>query len=254
MDVFKTLLISTPGTTGSSVAITGGSINGTNIGATTPGTGAFTTLTASGATTLTAATASTSTTTGALVVSGGVGVAGAGYFGGNVVVSGGTTTLGPGSGGASAYALLTGGTQESWYQVTNSAVTSGQRSWRLGTATVAGTMAANSFGLQRMADAFGSATDTVFDAAPGTFRFGSPYAVTVQSTTASSSTTTGALIVSGGVGVAGAANVGTYYGMVDGVTAPGATVGYAKIYVDTADGDLKVIFGDGTIKTLATDT
>jgi hypothetical protein len=40
----------------------------------------------------------------------------------------------------------------------------------------------------------------------------------------------------------------------DGVTAPAATVGQAKIYVDTADGDLKVIFGDGTIKTIVTDT
>jgi hypothetical protein len=40
----------------------------------------------------------------------------------------------------------------------------------------------------------------------------------------------------------------------DGITAPGATSGYAKIYVDTADGDLKVVFGDGTVKTLATDT
>jgi hypothetical protein len=44
------------------------------------------------------------------------------------------------------------------------------------------------------------------------------------------------------------------FAVTDGVTAPGATVGLAKIYVDTADGDLKVIFGDGTIKTLATDT
>lgn len=42
--------------------------------------------------------------------------------------------------------------------------------------------------------------------------------------------------------------------VTDGVTAPSATSGQAKIYVDTADGDLKVIFGDGTIKTLATDT
>lgn len=42
--------------------------------------------------------------------------------------------------------------------------------------------------------------------------------------------------------------------VTDGVTAPSATVGLAKIYVDTADGDLKVIFGDGTVKVLAADT
>lgn len=40
----------------------------------------------------------------------------------------------------------------------------------------------------------------------------------------------------------------------DGITAPGGTAGIAKIYVDSADGDLKVVFGDGTVKTLATDT
>jgi hypothetical protein len=40
----------------------------------------------------------------------------------------------------------------------------------------------------------------------------------------------------------------------DGITAPSATSGFAKLYVDTADGDLKVIFGDGTVKTIATDT
>ena len=42
--------------------------------------------------------------------------------------------------------------------------------------------------------------------------------------------------------------------LTDGLTAPSATVGRAKIYVDTADGDLKVIFGDGTIKTIVVDT
>lgn len=42
--------------------------------------------------------------------------------------------------------------------------------------------------------------------------------------------------------------------ITDGITAPTATAGQAKIYVDTADGDLKVIFGDGTIKTIVVDT
>ena len=42
--------------------------------------------------------------------------------------------------------------------------------------------------------------------------------------------------------------------MPDGISAPGATAGQTKLYVDSADGDLKVIFGDGTIKTIATDT
>jgi hypothetical protein len=42
--------------------------------------------------------------------------------------------------------------------------------------------------------------------------------------------------------------------VIDGVTAPGATPGKATIYVDVADGDLKVVFADGTIKTIVTDT
>ena len=47
---------------------------------------------------------------------------------------------------------------------------------------------------------------------------------------------------------------GTTLAVSDGVTAPDATIGQAKIYVDSADGDLKVKFGDGTVKTIATDT
>ena len=38
----------------------------------------------------------------------------------------------------------------------------------------------------------------------------------------------------------------------DGITAPAATAGYAQIYIDSASGSLKIIFGNGTIKTLAT--
>jgi hypothetical protein len=43
-------------------------------------------------------------------------------------------------------------------------------------------------------------------------------------------------------------------GLNDGITAPATIVGQASIYVDSADGDLKVKFGDGTVKTIATDT
>ena len=68
--------------------ITGGSINNTPIGASTRSSGAFTTLAANGAVTFTASTASSSSTTGALVVTGGVGV------GGNIYGAGaGTSTL-----------------------------------------------------------------------------------------------------------------------------------------------------------------
>jgi hypothetical protein len=43
-------------------------------------------------------------------------------------------------------------------------------------------------------------------------------------------------------------------GIADGITAPAAVVGQAILYVDTADGDLKIKFGDGVVKTIATDT
>ncbi len=43
-------------------------------------------------------------------------------------------------------------------------------------------------------------------------------------------------------------------GLEDGVTAPSTVSGVAQLYVDTADGDLKVKFGDGTVKTITVDT
>lgn len=42
--------------------------------------------------------------------------------------------------------------------------------------------------------------------------------------------------------------------IVDGITAPATVTGWSSIYVDTADGDLKIKFGDGTVKTIVTDT
>lgn len=40
----------------------------------------------------------------------------------------------------------------------------------------------------------------------------------------------------------------------DGVAAPSTISGVASVYVDIADGDLKCKFGDGTVKTIVTDT
>ncbi|MFA5408701.1 MAG: glycosyl hydrolase family 28-related protein [Bacilli bacterium] len=48
--------------------------------------------------------------------------------------------------------------------------------------------------------------------------------------------------------------VATALGIPDGMSAPAEVEGYALIYVDVADGDLKVKFADGTVKVLAADT
>lgn len=47
---------------------------------------------------------------------------------------------------------------------------------------------------------------------------------------------------------------GGAFAIRDGITAPSAITDFASIYVDVADGDLKVKFADGTVKTIATDT
>lgn len=44
------------------------------------------------------------------------------------------------------------------------------------------------------------------------------------------------------------------FAVVDGVTEPATSTGWAQIYVDSADGDLKIKFGDGTVKTIVVDT
>ena len=74
------------------LTINGGTIDATPIGSTTTSSGAFTTLTASGLTTLTNTTQSTTTGTGALVVSGGVGVAKNISVGGNLTGAGASTS------------------------------------------------------------------------------------------------------------------------------------------------------------------
>ena len=40
----------------------------------------------------------------------------------------------------------------------------------------------------------------------------------------------------------------------DGVSIPATVSGWASLYIDSADGDLKIKFGDGTVKTIVTDS
>jgi hypothetical protein len=154
-----------------------------------------------------ATTASTSTSAGALVVSGGVGVAGAIYAGGVL-----STVSGAGF------------NTPDW------------RFYQSGTSGYIRDLVNGQMALQ--------------------FISGNASTIQVYATGTQDSTTTtsGALISSGGLGVAGAVNAGTFFGLVDGITAPSTAGGYARIYVDSADGDLKVKFGDGTVKTIATDS
>jgi hypothetical protein len=79
---------------GASGAIYAGSVQNTPVGSSTPNTGAFTTLTASGLTTVTNTTQSTTALDGALIVSGGTGIAKNLNVGGNVVITGNLTVNG----------------------------------------------------------------------------------------------------------------------------------------------------------------
>jgi len=74
--------------------LTGGSVNNAAIGNSTPSTGAFTTLTASGATTFTSSVQSDNASTGAVVVTGGLGVGANLNVAGNVTVTGNLLVLG----------------------------------------------------------------------------------------------------------------------------------------------------------------
>jgi hypothetical protein len=163
-------------------------------------------------------TASTSTSSGALVVSGGVGVAGAIYAGG-LLSSSATTSL-----DGLPTAGIFGGTKR----------------------VALGYNTSGDYGFVACADSGTTWKELHLNPLGGL--------VKVPQSTASNDAYTGAFVVGGGVGAAGAVNAGTFFGLVDGVTAPATGSGYARIYVDSADGDLKVKFGDGTVKTIATDS
>jgi len=161
--------------------ITGGSVNGSPIGASSASTGAFTTVTASGTAIVSgnivagSGTASTNTTTGALVVVGGAGVSGNATIGGDTVITGD--------------AYVQGGdiwTSATTFNLVNATATTVNFA---GAATTLNT--GNASGTTNMAGVVKASGNIV--AASGT---------------ASTNTTTGALVVTGGAGISGAVNIG----------------------------------------------
>lgn len=125
-------------------------INATTIGASSPGTGAFTslttslTVTASGVVTASSGTASTTTGTGALVVSGGMGISGAIVSGGaikttgNIVGTSGTTTSGANTGALviTGDAYISGNVVTGTYNTYNARVTVNLPSYPITSTTV----------------------------------------------------------------------------------------------------------------------
>lgn len=169
-----------------SVNIDGGAIDGTTIGATTPSTGAFSTLSASSTTTLLGSILTT--------VSGYGGV-----FFGAASLSASTGVFGQSSGDTTLYL--------------------------------------NSAG------------------AGINFRIAGTDILYFEPTDSGSAVAAGEIRIGGGALVAGKRLESKgYISVADGITAPGAGTGQARIYVDSADGDLKVVFSDGTVKTIVVDT
>ena len=175
---------------------TAGTISNMSIGATNPNTGAFTSLTASGATTFTANTASTSTTSGTLVVTGGLGVSGAIYAGSLQSTAIGSTTRSTG-----AFTTLTSNGATTFTQNTASTNTTSGTLVVTGGIGVSGAIYAGSI----QNTAIGSTTRST-----GAFTtLTANSSTTITATTASTTTASGALVVSGGVGIAGALYAGS---------------------------------------------
>ena len=168
----------------------------------------------------TSTTASTSTSTGTLVVAGGVGIGGSLYVNtpsnisnvtlNNGVITGNLTGTATTAGFATTSGLATTATysHQAGYAITASSAT---------TATTASTVSVASAGNSNLAHpvlitnnpSSGSAvsSDSTFSFNPST-EILSVSGLAVTSTTGSSNTTTGALVVTGGVGIGGSFNVG----------------------------------------------
>jgi hypothetical protein len=171
----------------------------------------------SSAFTISLTTASTSTSSGALVVgngtSGGLGVGGAVNIGGTLTANGTTFNLSTAS--ANGSFINMDGLAGNFKIITTR--TGGVDRWYFGqdTAAESGSNAGSPFFIRALTDA-GAVIDTpltITRAAGG--RLTTPRPVTISDSTASTSTSSGALVVSGGVGVAGAIYCGSLNATAD---------------------------------------
>jgi hypothetical protein len=177
--------VSTSTTTGALVVTGGAGISG---GLFTGGTGNF-----AGILNATSGTASSSTTTGALVVTGGTGISGNLNVGGNVSITGSLTAT-------IAHSSLTGLTADDHTQY---ALLAGRVG---GQVLTGGTAASNILTLRSTTNA-------------------TKGSVLIDETTASSSTTTGALRVAGGAGIVGNLNIGGNESISSGTASTSTTSG-----------------------------
>lgn len=181
---------STSTTTGALVVAGGVGIGGAiNIGSTLTNAGV---LTSNGNIVAASGTASSSTTTGALVVTGGVGISGAMYIGANVTVTGSILP-------SANVTYNLGNTTQRWKDLYLSGSTI-----YLNTATISATSGKITF-TNDTGGSF-SVTGTVSGQSTGTFGN-----LVANSGIVSTSTTTGALQVTGGAGVSGAVYAGSVY-------------------------------------------
>jgi hypothetical protein len=201
-----------------SINVGGGGIDNTSIGETTRSTGKFTTLSATGATTVTVNTSSTSTATGALVVTGGVGVGenlnvgGQLTVTGNLVVNGTTTTI-------NSTTLSVDDVEIELGQVASPTdITADGGGIRLKGTTdklISWSNATKYWTFNQPVQASSVENTPIGSATRNTGAFTTltaNSATTFTANTASSNTTTGTLVVSGGVGVSGQVTAATLSG------------------------------------------
>jgi len=207
------------GTSSGTLVVTGGAgisgqlyaggVQGTPIGSLVRSSGAFTTLTSNSTATFTLTTDSSSTTSGAVVVSGGIGILGNVYTGKGIIQTPGA--LGTTIGATTLYQSLRGSNSNNNFLETFMLRTSAGTSWETTAtriqqkidSTWMGWMQFNGTG-NSGGIGWGSGTSTSgITAIPERMRLDSDGILRLYATTASSSTTTGALVVAGGLGVAG---------------------------------------------------